>query len=195
MARGARRTVRRRDPKNLNTGTKIQREVDGPEENFWSDIDLTYEECTSSRVRQLHDYWQSLRRGRSIPARDDIDPVAIWSLLPNVHLSEWHHDPDRVRCRLAGTEIVAALGFEIRGRWLHEFHKDPKDLAETIALFRRVEARRAPVIGRTFDASGRLGVDTFEWILCPLGDDDGPVTHFVGLEDYVSAKRYLGGAD
>jgi hypothetical protein len=179
----------------LNTDSKSTPGGNGSKQSYWRDVVLTPPECTSQRVLQLHDYWQGLRRGRSIPSRSDIDPVAIWSLLPNIHVSEWHHDPDRVRCRLAGTEIVAALGFEIRGRWLHEFHRDAQDLAETIALFRRVEALRAPIIGRTFDASGRLGVDTFEWVLCPLAEDDGAVTHFIGLEDYVSTKRYLGGTD
>jgi hypothetical protein len=38
----------------------------------------------------------------------------------------------------------------------------------------------------------RLGVDSFEWILCPLSEDDRTITHFLGLEDYVSNKRYLG---
>jgi hypothetical protein len=40
----------------------------------------------------------------------------------------------------------------------------------------------------------RLGVDSFEWILCPLSEDDRTVTHFLGLEDYVSIRRYLGAA-
>jgi len=39
----------------------------------------------------------------------------------------------------------------------------------------------------------RLGVEFFEWVLCPLSDDGQTVTHFFGLEDYVSTRRYLGG--
>jgi hypothetical protein len=165
---------------------------DAPKDSFWRDIYITAEECTSEKVLRMYRYWQELRGGRAMPARRDIDPVAFWSVLPNIHLSEWHDNPERVRCRLAGTEIVATLGFEIGGRWIDEYHTDPKDLEETIALFRKVKERRAPVIGRTLGAQSRLGVDSFEWILCPLGDDGGSVTHFIGLEDYVSNRRYLG---
>jgi hypothetical protein len=172
--------------------TDIRFTLEGEPESFWHDIILSRAECTSEKVMRLHDYWQELRAARSMPARRDIDAVGIWSLVPHIHLSEWHENPDRVRYRLAGTEVVASIGREIGGRWLTDFHTDPKDVAETMMLYRQVIARRAPVIGRTLGSTQRLGVDSFEWIICPLSDDDGAVTHFIGLEDYVSNKRYLG---
>jgi len=162
-------------------------EGDGPE-NFWHDIVLTRAESTSQKVMRLHDYWQEVRGDRTMPARRDIDAVEIWSLLPNIHLSEWHENPDRVRYRVAGTEIVASIGREISG------HTNPTDLDETMTLYHQVIARRAPIIGRTFGSMQRLGVDSFEWILCPLSEDDHATTHFIGLEDYVSKRRYLGSA-
>ena len=183
--------MRRRGPKKLNTGTKFTLSGEEPE-SFWRDILLTRAECTSAKVSRLHDYWQGLRAGRAMPARREIDAVEIWSLLPNIHMSEWHQNPDRVRYRIAGTELVASIGREISGHWLTDFHTDPADVAETISLYRRVVARRAPVIGRTLGSMQRLGVESFEWVLCPLSDDGRAVTHFIGLEDYVSNKRYLG---
>jgi hypothetical protein len=176
----------------LNTETHFPPEDDP--ESFWRDVILTRAECTSAKVQQLHDYWQELRGARSMPARRDIDAVAIWLLLPNTHVSEWHENPERVRYRLAGTEIVASIGREISGRWLTDFHTDAQDVAETMSLYRRVIAARAPVIGRTHGSMQRLGVDSFEWILCPLSEDGRAITHFIGLEDYVSTRRYLGSA-
>jgi hypothetical protein len=175
----------------LNTDARITFEGDEPE-NFWRDIILTRAECTSLKVQRLHDYWQELRGGRAMPARGDVDAVEIFSLLPNIHVSEWHENPDRVRYRVAGTELVASIGREISGHWLTDFHTDPKDVAETMVLYRQVIDRRAPIIGRTLGSMQRLGVDSFEWILCPLSEDGQRVTHFIGLEDYVSNKRYLG---
>lgn len=190
-ARGARQGVRRRGPESLNTDTRITLEGDQPE-SFWRDIILTRAECTSEKVQRLHDYWQDLRGTRDMPARRDIDAVEIWALLPNIHVSEWHEKPDRVRYRVAGTEIVASIGREISGHWLTDFHTDPKDVAETMTLYRQVVALRAPIVGRTLGSLQRLGVDSFEWILCPLSEDGRSITHFIGLEDYVSNKRYLG---
>ena len=187
---GARQGVRRRGPENLNTDTKFT--LEGGLESFWRDVILTRAECTSQKVMRLHDYWQDLRSDRTVPARNDIDAVEIWSLLPNIHVSEWHENPDRVRYRLAGTEIVASIGREISGHWLTDFHTDLADIAETMTLYRQVIARREPIIGRTLGSMQRLGVDSFEWILCPLSEDDRTITHFIGLEDYVSNRRYLG---
>jgi hypothetical protein len=174
----------------LNTETKFT--LGDEPESFWHDITLSRAECTSEKVKRLHDYWQDLRGARSMPARRDVDALQIWPLLAYIHVSEWHENPDRVRYRVAGTEVVASIGREISGHWLTEFHTDPKDVAETMMLYHQVIARRGPIIGRTLGSMQRLGVDSFEWILCPFSEDDGAITHFMGLEDYVSHKRYLG---
>jgi len=193
-ARGARQGVRHRGPIGLNSEPQIAPEDGVSDDSFWRDIILNPDECTSPNVLRLHSYWQGLRGTRAMPARSDIDPLEIWSLLPNIHVSEWHENPDRVRYRLAGTEIVASIGREISGHWLTDFHTNAQDIAETLALYRRVIERRTRVIGRTLGSMQRLGVESFEWIICPLSGDDVAVTHFIGLEDYVSNKRYLGAA-
>ncbi|HVO02029.1 MAG TPA: PAS domain-containing protein [Candidatus Cybelea sp.] len=178
----------------MNTRVEINLGPDGqPKQSFWHDIVVTKEECTSERAKRLAEYWDKLRGNRSMPGRKDIDPTEIWSLVPNIHVSEWYTNPERVRYRLAGTELVASIGREISGRWLNDLHEDPRDIEETLALYRRVVQNRAPVFGRSLSSSRRLGVDSFEWVICPLSDDDKEVTHFIGLEDYVSKRRYLSG--
>jgi hypothetical protein len=162
---------------------------------FWRDVLLTKEQCTSEKAKRLYDYWDARRQGRRMPSRRDIDPTDIWPLLPNIHMSDWFTEPDRIRYRLAGTELVASIGREISGRWLAEFHTDPADLDETLSLYRKVAAARAPVFGSTIATNLRVGVDHFEWVLCPLADNGEDVTHFIGLEDYISQRRYLGGAN
>jgi hypothetical protein len=176
----------------LNTDTRSRAQDGGQGASFWRDILLTRDECTSRKVLELVDYWNAIRGERAMPARRDIDPTMIWSLVPNIHLSEWHENPDRVRYRVAGTELVAAIGREISGHWLTDFHTDPQDVAETLTLYRTAIDRRAPLIGRTLGSMQRLGVESFEWVLCPLSEDGDKVTHFIGLEDYVSNRRYLG---
>jgi hypothetical protein len=168
-------------------------EADPSARPFWRDEILPRDACSSEKVQRLARYWESLREGSALPRRRDIDAAELGPLLAYMHLSEWHTDPDRVRYRLAGTELVAAIGREISGRWLSEFHTDPADMAETMNLYRRVIAARAPVFGRTSTNDMRRGVRTFYWVLCPLSETGAQVTHFVGLEDYVSPRRYLGG--
>ncbi len=38
-------------------------------------------------------------------------------------------------------------------------------------LYYRVIATRVPIFGRTDSSTLRLGVEFFEWVLCPLSDD------------------------
>jgi hypothetical protein len=158
------------------------------------DMIISPSECTSARVRGLYEYWEKARGDRAMPRRADIDPIEIWTLLPYVHMSEWHPESRNVYFRIAGTEIVATAGREYRGRWLDEMLSTPDDRDQIMSLYVRVVATRVPIFGRTGNSSSRLGVDFFEWILCPLSEDGKNVTHFLGLEDYVSHRRYLGSA-
>jgi hypothetical protein len=62
-------------------------------------------------------------------------------------------------------------------------------------IYRTVVNTRQPVVGRTEASALRIGTKVFEWIICPLSEDGQRVTHFIGLEDYVASRRYLGGPD
>lgn len=149
-------------------------------------------ECRSEKIRRLCDYWQEIRGDRPMPRRQDVDATAIWPLVKNIFVSEWHRDPDRLFYRIAGTELVAALGLEIRGKWLTDLYADQSDIERTLTLYRHVAETRSPLLGRTEGTQKRIGADGFEWVICPLSDDGAMVTHFIGLEDYVSTRRYLG---
>lgn len=155
-------------------------------------IFITLEECRSDKVRRLLGYWDGIRGARHMPRRQDIDPTMIWTLLKNISLAEWHGEPDRLFYRIAGTEVVAALGAEIGGKWVAEIYPNGEDVERTLALYRRVVENRAPVLGRTDGTQMRLGVNSYEWVICPLSEDGDLVTHFVVLEDYVARQPYLG---
>ncbi len=153
---------------------------------------IALDDCKSEKVRRLLGYWNEIRAGRPMPRRRDIDPTLIWTLLKNISLSEWHRDPDRLFYRIAGTEVVSALGFEISRKWVAEVYPDAEDVERTLGLYRRVVEACAPVLGRTDGTQMRLGVSSYEWVICPLSEDGALVTHFIVLEDYVARRPYLG---
>jgi len=153
---------------------------------------ITQDECRSDKVRRLLQYWQSIRGDRLMPQRQDIDPTLIWQLLKNIMMTEWHRNPDRLFYRISGTEVVAALGIELGGKWVTDLYPDSEDVERTLKLYRRVVEARAPVLGRTDGTHMRLGTASYEWVICPLSDDGELVTHFIGLEDYISPRPYLG---
>jgi hypothetical protein len=153
---------------------------------------ITLDECRSEKVRRLLDYWHQIRGERKMPRREDVDPTQIWPLLKNTMMTEWHSDPDRLFYRIGGTEVVASLGFELRGKWVSEIYPDPEDVARTLRLYRLVADAQAPVLGRTDGSHMRHGTKAYEWVICPLSDNGEYVTHFIGVEDYVSPRPYLG---
>ena len=153
---------------------------------------ITPDECRSEKVLRLLAYWRKICGARPMPCRQDIDPTLIWTLLKNIIVTEWHRDPDRLFYRISGTEVVATLGIELGGKWVTEIYSDREDVARTLKLYSRVVDARAPVLGRTDGTHMRLGTDSYEWVICPLSDDGEMVTHFIGLEDYVAPRPYLG---
>jgi hypothetical protein len=70
-------------------------------------------------LRKLWLYWNERRGQRSMPAREDIDPVDIPAILPHLQLVEPVNG--RFRFRLAGTAIVAAYGAEMTGKYVDDF--------------------------------------------------------------------------
>lgn len=137
----------------------------------------------SPRVRQLHDYWQSKRHGRAMPARADIEPVEIKPLLPYLIIADLFADPVRVRFRLAGTKVCEAFGFNIAGRWLQELELSADD-AFWIQQYSRVMASHAPVYGRTSGWLGTIELFHADWALFPLSRDGLRVDQCLEIEDW-----------
>ncbi len=59
-------------------------------------------------------YWQGLRRGRMVPARADLDPVALQPWLAGAGIVE-RDTGGSIRFRLGGRVIAGLLGVEPRG--------------------------------------------------------------------------------
>lgn len=65
-------------------------------------------------LTDLRDYWQSLRRGRAVPARADVEPHGISRALDHAFVLE-RIAPGAARFRLAGRHLIDLMGMEVRG--------------------------------------------------------------------------------
>lgn len=93
----------------------------------------------------LLQYWEDKRRGRPMPARDDIDPLEMGpKLLPHLVLCDLFDHGARVRFRLVGTTVVKRLGFDPTGQYLADQMRGGYiDLL--LALHRLVYCERTPL--------------------------------------------------
>ena len=64
-------------------------------------------------LTDLRDYWQSLRRGRAVPARADVEPHGISRALDYAFVLE-RIAPGAARFRLAGRHLIDLMGMEVR---------------------------------------------------------------------------------
>ena len=126
------------------------------------------------RLQRLYDYWQAQRGSRKMPARADLDAVAMSYVLGDVMLIDVTGDaPPRFRIRLHGSNLSQRAGYDLTGRVLDElpsseFRAVVRDrLTEVAATGRPRRCRRDGLLdGRSY---------RYEAIMLPLSPDDDTV--------------------
>lgn len=145
-------------------------------------------------LMELRNYWQSLRQGRAIPSRADIDPRGIHRLLDHAFILE-RIAPGAARFRLAGRHLIDLMGMEVRGMPLCSLMNPSSrgrlsDVLESVfkapqiaelRLEAKADYARPALIGRM--------------LLLPLKSDLGDVTRALGClvsegEAGVAPRRF-----
>lgn len=101
------------------------------------------------------DYWASIRHGRQVPLRRDLDPTEIPRLLPSVILIEVLRPGPDFRYRLIGTRWVEHFGRDYTGTLMSELeHQRPPSsvwkAVQAVVDSRMPMAPRLPYAGRLF---------------------------------------------
>jgi hypothetical protein len=97
-------------------------------------------ELTAPELSLLFAYWDAKKAGRAAPARADIAPEELRTILPNLFILDVVGEPPRFRYRLAGTAFVLEYGREVTGKFVDELdlagHKE-MILAEYLEVIRK----------------------------------------------------------
>src|SRR6516165_3653107 len=91
----------------------------------------------------LYRYWLFKRGERTMPARGDINPADMPSLLPYMMIID--RADGRFRYRQVGSAIVEAVGYDATGVTVGSYIAAPETAAEVRAIFERVFAATGPV--------------------------------------------------
>ena len=137
--------------------------------------------------RELFDYWIRSAGARPMPARSDLDPLKVPTLLPNLGLIDVRDGVDRARFKLAGTRLHEIYGQEITGK-----RADEVFAGETASYWSRVHARIVetglPLAGAVRGpAEGRDHIVLF-WMRLPLSDDGRAVDRILCHDAAVPAS-------
>ena len=141
-------------------------------------------------LSDIHGYWSSLRRGRPMPARADIDPAEIPKLLPYLLLTDVL-ESGHFRYRLVGTEVERSFGAPMTGRTLEELMLG-EYLAFMTGLYQRTIGEKRPI----FSMSRYGGTDRdyplfTKLVMMPLSNDG------IRIDMVLSAQVFVrvGGLD
>ena len=140
------------------------------------------------RLTMLYQYWLQRRGDRAMPARRDLDPVDIPTLLPHLMLAEVGDDVD-FRYRLAGTAVTRAAGTELTGRSVASAGSDPDFRDRLLACLHRVAATSQPLYSQ--GPYPRVGKpDAQPWyvasVMLPLSEDGCTVNMILGAQVFTT---------
>jgi len=142
----------------------------------------------TASTRALFAYWDEKRGERIAPARSDIDPCAIRQILGDTFILACDRDNDHP-FRLAGTEVCAIFGRELRGEpFMNVFAPaDRADVRELVGIVAN-EARGviAGALARTDDERSA----ELELLLLPLLHHDQ--MRLLGALAPIQAPFWLG---
>jgi hypothetical protein len=124
----------------------------------------------SPLLKRLYADWAARRRARSMPARDDFDPLDLKYALGKLLLVDVLYRPLQFRFRLIGTELVDRAGFDLTGKSL-DAYPNPEFRALMRQHYTAVVETRRPLrsVETNLVLDGR--VRRYEALLLPLAAD------------------------
>ena len=138
-------------------------------------------EMIHSEIRALYTYWERLRAGRPCPYRAEVDPRDMTGDARHLFVLE-DLGQGNMRFRLAGTALLDAFGYELRGMSVRSI-MEGKARESFLALV--TETLAEPGVGYA-----RLhapdGVTVWEVVLLPLRGNFGEIDRLMGCLHPVS---------
>jgi hypothetical protein len=148
---------------------------------------------------ELYRYWSAKRGAGRMPARRDIDPGDLRTLLPHVMLID--RTGDHYRYRLVGTAVADALGRDLTRQAVGSYVAEPEYAGAILGIYERVFASGRAVF-TTGEYRGSSGVvHAVSRLLVPLSEDDSTVNmvlltrvarfgaNFIAAADWLKGVR------
>ena len=141
-------------------------------------------------TQQLHSYWRELKRDRSAPERNDIDPGEIRGVLADTFILEYEPAAG-FPMRIVGTRTNALFQRELRGQSFLDLWRRG-DRAEVIRLLESVADEAQPfLVGAAGGPTGNGLIDV-EILLLPLRHRGATHARMLGSCAPSRAPEWLG---
>jgi hypothetical protein len=140
-------------------------------------------EMIHSEIRALYNYWERLRAGRPCPYRAEVDPRDMTGDARHLFVLE-DVGKGNLRFRLAGTSLIDAFGYELRGMSVRSI-MEGKSRESFVALVEETLAEPGVGYARLHAPDG---VTVWEVVLLPLRGNFGEIDRLIGCLHPVSGR-------
>jgi len=135
-------------------------------------------------LHSLHALWESRRRGRAVPARQDIDVLELRQWLGWLTVMDMVDDGDDFIYRIFGTSQAAQIGMDLTGR---RASACPAVTASFLDRLRQAAAVARPIFGvRVIEVSARGYAYRWQRLILPLTRQTADIDAFMILAAPVS---------
>ncbi len=141
------------------------------------------------RLHELYAYWNGRRQGRPYPARCDVDPVDIPSLLPYLSLVDVVSGSPRFVYRVVGTKMVELLRRELTGQPVGTGVK-PDELEAVLVRYRRVANEGIALYHRHRTQEKANDYTEIDRLMLPIGEPETGVKMILSI--VVPRKKAVG---
>jgi hypothetical protein len=145
-----------------------------------------------SNTEKLIATWRSHRAGARLPARSDLSPIDLGSLLPQIFILGRDGDGEET-FRLSGGLIADLHGRDLRSSSFHSLWSK-LDRPQVTAALARSRSAAAPVVITVDAVSGRSDAIGIELCLAPMIGPSGDADRTLGLYQPISTVARLMGA-
>jgi hypothetical protein len=136
----------------------------------------------------LYDYWIDIRKDRIVPDAQDVDPLAIVPLLPDIVVFQVN-SPEEIIYRLAGTEVVNRMGHDPTGKNLIDIAASGK--GGIISTLMTMTVRQPAGLYARYDniyTNGRRA--TVNSLYLPVSDDSDTLGRILAIHTMSKPKLY-----
>jgi hypothetical protein len=142
------------------------------------------------KLLRLYDYWMERRGTRRYPARADLDPLDMKFLLGELLVLDVFYEPLRFRYRLHGTKLVTRAGFDMTGKWVHDWPAPEYRARLTNAYSRTIEAGEPQRGERAIFDDGHWR--EYEFLILPLAANSHSIDKLLTAMVYSRVADLVG---
>lgn len=130
-------------------------------------------------IKEVEAYWESLRAGRLVPRRSDIDPRGIERALEYAFILE-RIAPGLARMRIAGSHLTELMGMEVRGMPVSAFFTPTGRTQMSDALEEVFDGPSKVVLDLHAEPGMGKPAIAAKMIMLPLKSDLGDISRVLG---------------